>query len=136
MNKTENFFSARLLQSLTVPKQPWLDTSIDFIDSLLASNRMSIIFTMIDRVTKFSHFFHWLIHTQLHRQLKHSSMVFLNTMDCQRQQFLIMTQSSPVHLGNNCFKSKAQLWPSAQPTTHNKMTNLRLLSQVLHWCST
>lgn len=57
VNKYETILLAGLLQPLSVPQQPWLDISMDFIDGLLISSHMSMIFTVVDKLTKSNNFF-------------------------------------------------------------------------------
>jgi hypothetical protein len=47
----------RLPQPLPVPKQFWTDLSMDFIDGLPLSAGYSMILVVVDRFTKYSHFF-------------------------------------------------------------------------------
>lgn len=63
-NKHENVHPPKLLQLLPIPKSPrldmkspWLDISIDFVKGLSTSGGYTIIFSIIDRLTKFAHFF-------------------------------------------------------------------------------
>lgn len=46
-----------LLQPLLVPNQPWIDIAMGFIKGLLVSHEFSIIFFVVDRLTKHSHSF-------------------------------------------------------------------------------
>lgn len=54
VNKHETSMVDGLLQSLPIAQQPWLDISMNFIDCLLLSNKLSVVFTVVDRFTKFS----------------------------------------------------------------------------------
>ncbi|XP_042972693.1 uncharacterized protein LOC122304485 [Carya illinoinensis] len=42
---------------LSIPESPWLDISMDFIKGLPLSNEVSVVFSVVDRLTKFAHFF-------------------------------------------------------------------------------
>jgi hypothetical protein len=46
-----------LLQPLLIPYQFWIDISIDFIEGLPISHDYSTILVIVDRLTKYSHFF-------------------------------------------------------------------------------
>jgi hypothetical protein len=54
--KSENVSPAGLLQPLPIPARPWLSISMDFIDGLPLSMGYSVIWVVMDRLTKFAHF--------------------------------------------------------------------------------
>jgi len=54
--KSENVSPAGLLQPLPIPARPWLSISMDFIDGLPLSMGYSVIWVIVDCLTKFAHF--------------------------------------------------------------------------------
>ncbi|KAH9666617.1 hypothetical protein KPL70_020713 [Citrus sinensis] len=54
--KPENFCSKGLLQPLPIPSRVWEDISMDFITSLPQSNGKTIIWVIVDRLSKYGHF--------------------------------------------------------------------------------
>jgi hypothetical protein len=55
-NKTETLQPAGLLQPLEVPSQVWANISMDFIEGLHKVNEKSVILTVVDRFSKYTHF--------------------------------------------------------------------------------
>jgi hypothetical protein len=54
--KFKNVSPARLLQSLHILVRPWLSISMDFIKGLPLSLGYSVIWVMVDKLTKYAHF--------------------------------------------------------------------------------
>ena len=55
-NKDENVSYPRLLQSLPIPEQVWIDISMDFIEGFPTSHGKQVIFVVADRLYKYAHF--------------------------------------------------------------------------------
>jgi hypothetical protein len=55
--KHEHCSSPRLLSPLLVPQNSWQDLSINFIEGLPVSNGFSFILVVVDKFTKFAHFY-------------------------------------------------------------------------------
>jgi hypothetical protein len=56
-NKVETIKTLVLLQPLAIPSQRWEEVSMDFIKWLLKSEGKSVITVIVDRLTKYTHFF-------------------------------------------------------------------------------
>jgi hypothetical protein len=56
-NKGETVKSQGTLQPLTIPPVSWKDISMDFIIGLLELGNKSVIMVVVDRLSKYSHFY-------------------------------------------------------------------------------
>ena len=54
--KHETCFPTRLLQPLPIPEKQWLDVSMDFVEGFPMSHLKSMVFVVLDRLTKYTHF--------------------------------------------------------------------------------
>lgn len=54
--KTENVSYPGLLQPLAIPEKPWSQVTMDFIEALPNSEGKSVIWVIVDRMTKYRHF--------------------------------------------------------------------------------
>jgi hypothetical protein len=54
--KAENVSPAGLLQPLPIPKRPWYSISMDFIEGLLLSKGHSVVWGIVDGLTKYVNF--------------------------------------------------------------------------------
>jgi hypothetical protein len=55
-NKTEQLQPASLLQPLALPSAVWADITMYFMEGLSRVNGKSVIFTVVDRFSKYAHF--------------------------------------------------------------------------------
>ena len=53
--KNETCFPTGLLQPLTIPERPWLDVSMELIEGLPKSHIKTVVFVVVDRLTKYAH---------------------------------------------------------------------------------
>jgi hypothetical protein len=55
-NKTEHLHPAGLLHSLSVPSEVWSDISMDFVEGFPKVRGKTVVLTVVDRFSKFTHF--------------------------------------------------------------------------------
>ena len=82
-NKVETIKTPGLLQPLSIPSQRWEEISMDFITGLPMSEGRTIIMVVVDRLTKYAHFVHYLIHLKKVQLLLHLWTQFKSYMETQ-----------------------------------------------------
>lgn len=70
-NKSEHTPYPGLLQPLPVPEKSWTHISVDFIEGLPKSEGKEVILVIVDRFTKYSHFFFAMSHQFIVQQVAH-----------------------------------------------------------------
>lgn len=86
--KVDHLLPTGLLQPLPIPQQIWEDLAIDFIVALPMSQGYSIIFVVIDRLSKFGYFIPLKSGLLVRWLLMFSFPTLLRCMVCLKQLFL------------------------------------------------
>lgn len=89
MSKGANSLPAWLLQTLPIPQLPWREIVMDFVEGLPLLEGKSIILTVVDRFTKFSHFFAISHPYTICKMAEFSLMGFSNYTGCLARLYLI-----------------------------------------------
>ena len=96
-NKVETIKTPGLLQPLSIPSQLWEEISMDFITGLPKSEGKSVIMVVVDRITKYAHFF------ALSHPFKTSivATTFINTIQkLHENPRVIVSDRDPIFTGN------------------------------------
>jgi hypothetical protein len=106
-NKVEQLHPNGLLQPLEVPSVVWTDIAMDFIEGFPLINGKSVILTVVDRFSKFTHFMPLDIRTWQPRWLGPSSPTLSAYMACRAPSSATEIRSSPASSGKSCSPSPA-----------------------------
>lgn len=97
-----------LLQPLPIPQQVWEDLSMDFVSNLLVSQGKTVVWVIVDRLTKYAHF----VALPTHFSATNQASIFLSeiyklhgmprSIVSDRIKFL------SANYGENCFGSMEQ----------------------------
>jgi hypothetical protein len=92
-NKVETIKTPGLLQPLSIPSQRWEEVSMDFITRLPKSEGKSVIMVIVNRLTKYAHFF------EISHPFKSSTVVtaFMETVQkLQGSPNIIVSDRDPI----------------------------------------
>ena len=97
-----------LFQPLPILDRVWSDVSIDFIEGLPKSEGKDVIMVVVDRLSKYAHFFTFTHPLLRCKQLKCTQIMCTNSMDLPQELCLIEIKSSLADFGLNFLNSQAQ----------------------------
>jgi hypothetical protein len=115
---------------LPIPPAIWKDNSMEFIIGLPKSGNKSVIMVVVDRLSKYAHFF------SLHHPFTTSTMtqIFMDQIfklhGMSHSIFFIVTQLSQAIFGKNCLSYKAHNCISAQLIIPRWMVKWKLSTSV------
>ena len=124
-HKGETTLLPSLLKPLPILTRIWTDISMDFIDGLPKFGGKTIILVVVDRLSKYSHFFLSSIHIlplQSHKFSWTRYFVFMASLLPLSQTTM---QLSQVIFGPNSFSSLEPNWKWVQDITHKQMVKLK-----------
>lgn len=132
--KYVNSKSDGLLQHLSIPDRPWLDISMDFIEGLPKSHGQDVILVVVDRLTKFVHFF------PLHHPFTVATVfaIFMKgVFKLHGMPKSIVSDRGAISLlpsRESCLDYRALNWQCLPLTIHKQMAKPRLLIEA--WSNT
>lgn len=105
-NKYDTFAHSSLLHPLKISSTAWSHISMNFIEGLPKSLGKTVVWVVMDKLTKYGHSQLCHIQTQLMMLLSCLSSIFLNYMECPKTFSMIGTLCSLVNCGRSYFLFK------------------------------
>jgi hypothetical protein len=125
ISKTEHVSYPGLLQPLNIPEEKWTEISMDFVEGLPKAKGKDVILVVVDRLTKYAHFYLSLTHSLHSKFLKYSWIIFINSMACLELLSVIETPYSLASCGKKCSLLSKYSCTIALLTTLNQMDKRR-----------
>lgn len=96
-NKVDNLMPHGLLQPLGIPDLVWSEISMDFIKGLPRSNGKTVVFVVVDKLSKYAHF---MALQQPFTAIQVAKVFFDNVFKHHGLSKMIVSDRDPLFLGN------------------------------------